>query len=1808
MRDRSISLKNVRVHNLKGINLKLSLGSFVVFTGLSGSGKSSLAFDTIYIEGQRRYIESLPNHARRYMGELPKPEADLIEGISPTIAIEQKRWGGNLRSTVGTITTIYDYLRLLFSKVATPHCPISGEEVKPQSSGHIIAAITRLPQWSHLIFLSPYLQGKKGEFKELFASLLRKGFSRIRLDGEIVSLEKEILVDKSIPHDIDLVVDHILLKEGEEKQIAEAVERSLELGNGVMSILDQKEKKEILFSQQAYARRSKTSYPPLQSQNFSFNHPLGMCPECEGLGIIRDFNLEKIINPKLSISEDCCLIAGSYSTVKWGNIYRSLAKIHAFSVKTAWENLPDRAKKIFLYGSQEEWTKISFKHPKKRRSWTEYIKWRGVIREAKERVSQAKSELYHKKMGSLMHEMVCPACNGARIKPYPAAATISGKTIQRLTSLTIEELSLFFEELLLPPLEEYIAHDIISEIKKRLSFLLNVGLHYLSLDRASPTLSGGEIQRVRLASQIGCGLVGTTYILDEPSIGLHPQDNIKLIHTLKLLQRRSNTVIVIEHDREMMEAADEIVDIGPAAGRFGGEVVAQGSISDLIKTPNSLTGAYLGGAKTISIPERRRKATHKKLVIEGARHHNLKEIKVEIPLGLFVSITGVSGSGKSSLVGGILCPALSNILNRAEKMVGRHRAIDGVKYLDKVISIDQSPIGRTPRSNPSTYTKVFDDIRDLFAMLPESQAAGFKPGRFSFNVGEGSCDHCRGMGMLRLNMDFLEDVWKTCPHCQGKRFDSRTLSILYKGKNIHHILDMSIEEALLFFENIPHIAHKLSLLKRVGLGYIKLGQPSTTLSGGEAQRIKLSREMMRPATGKTLYILDEPTTGLHFDDINKLIEILQHLVDRGNSVLVIEHNMDLVKTTDWIIDLGPEGGKNGGKIIATGPPELIAKLPTPTGVALNKNPSTPLPELPHHHLKPLTTIHASKCNQNNLKNLSIDIPREKISICTGPSGSGKSSFAFETIYAEGQRRYIESLPPYTRQFVKQMPKPKVEKVEGLSPPIAIEQKRHAGNPRSTIGTITEIYDFLRLLFAHMGTPYCPETGEKIEKIDKEYVVNHLMQLPSNTPIHVLAPVKIKGGDGIEEVKTLLIKKGFLRVRLNGKYHALDEEIPYQRNRKNSLYLVVDRLLIIPGIEKRLFDAVEQASHMSQEPFFVATDKEDILFNLAFAVPKTGKTYPPITPHTFSFNGEEGMCPHCLGLGLEHEVTDLDCQDASIPTSICSVAGSLPTHLPQEVGPCPTCHGERLNSLARHVRIGSMTIGKLCDLPLDKALSFIQTLEETSYLKDLLKDPIDQLKKRLSLLCHIGLDYLSLSRSAPTLSGGEIQRIHLARQLGSGLTECLYILDEPTIGLHPHNSAQLNEALKRLKNLGNTLLLVEHDPLILDIADHIFDFGPAAGSFGGKLSAQGSLAQIKENPHSLTGIYLSRKQLSISCAKKRRTPKSFLSIKYANKHNLKNLSVAIPTNALTCVTGVSGSGKSTLIDTILRRGVHAHLSRWFRDNDAIGLGVAFLSGLSAINKLIYIDQNPIGKTIRSDVSTYSDIHTLLRQFFASLPDARMRGLKPRHFSYNHTNGMCRSCEGLGFRWINLQFLPSVKIECDACHGNRLNSLSLTVTYKGKNLGQLLKLSVEESQTILPPIPKLHKILETLTSVGLGYLSLGQEIQSLSGGEAGRLRLSRELAKRPTGKTLYIFDEPTIGLHADDISKLLPIFHRLVDQGNTLVIIEHNLDIMCHADYIIDLGPGAGDRGGKLVVAGTPEEVAKHPTSYTAKYLANHLKLW
>ncbi len=1886
---KALTVKKVRVHNLKGFDISLPTRQLIVLCGVSGSGKSSLAFDTIYTEGQRRYVESLSHFAKRQMGELSKPDIESAEGISPTISIEQKTAGRNPRSTVGTMTQVYDYLRVLFARIGTAYCPKSGDPVEPQSKERIIKTVQAYPDKSKIIIMAPFARDKKGEFKEDFQDLLKKGYMRVRADGKWISLDDDVSLDGSVHHNIDLVIDRTEVKPGNKSRIGGSITQALQQGGGICMVYNAETEEEELFSMHAFSPKSGLSYQSLEPQDFSFNSPIGMCPRCHGLGMINEFKLDLIINPDKSIAKDCCSIATSYQTVRYGNIYDNLAKIFDFSVKTPWKKLSQKAQDIFLYGTPDDrWLKMTFVHPVKSYVWTDRIKWKGVLHEAHVRYQEAKTERYRKKMAELMHKQVCPDCRGTRLKPYPAAAKLSGKSISEISSMTIGECVRFFEGISLTRTEQLIAEELLKEIRERLHFLVQVGLHYLALDRTAPTLSGGEAQRVRLASQIGCGLVGITYVLDEPSIGLHPRDNLKLIETLKHLRNMGNTVLVVEHDEETILSADYVVDFGPGAGSKGGEIVVQGDLKKLLQNPRSLTAGYLRGDLTIPIPRKRRKPSKAKLQIIGARHHNLKEVNVEFPLEAFIGITGVSGSGKSSLISEILYPALSNKLHGGEHDVGEHKKILGIKNIDKAIGIDQSPIGRNPRSNPATYIKLFDDIRDLFAKLPESKARGYKPGRFSFNVREGSCTECSGMGLNKVDMDFMEDAWVLCPLCLGKRFDTETLSVKFKGKSIYDILEMDVDKAFEFFQNIPSIRHKLEVLLKVGLGYLKLGQFSTTLSGGEAQRIKLAKELVRPATGKTLYILDEPTTGLHYHDVKHLLEVLHELVNRGNTVIVIEHNMEVIKTADWIIDLGPEGGAGGGNIVGAGTPEQIAKKKTATGQAVSHILNGTLlkevqkilqkPPAKKKSVKGIQHIIVENARQNNLKGVDASIPRGKITICTGPSGSGKSSFAFDTVYAEGQRRYIESLSPYARQFVKQMPKPVLDAIAGLSPAISIEQKIHAGNPRSTVGTLTEVYDYLRILYARIGTPHCPETKEKIKAISKDYVVDRVMGYPADIPLYFLAPIGRQ--EKFSEIVSRFQRMGYLRIRLDKDFYELEnpEAIPFDPKRKHELLLVVDRLKSGPNIRQRVFEAVETCAKIGANRLIIQKGEEDIFFNLSFSVESTGKSYPEITPHTFSFNTPDGMCPYCEGLGFQYgaslikhpEIMDLsfielmqqlwgdyfseaayemlylflssEGIESEVPLSdlplrhlqmllegtpesklyqtseglyfrwaglnhllahsIRSVDSSIrkAAIMLMEETPCISCGGARINDLARHVTIKNKGIHDICGLPIYAALQFIKNLKLSTEEKHLLEEVMSQLEKRLSFLCEVGLDYLSLNRMAPTLSGGEAQRIRLARQLGSGLTGSLYVLDEPTIGLHPKDNERLNKALLKLKNLGNTLLLVEHDPLTISIADSLFDFGPMAGEKGGHIVARGTLSQIKKNPKSLTGKYLSGK-LKVAASEKRRTPnKTSLTIKNASLNNLKSIEVKIFCGLLTLVTGVSGSGKSTLIHQILSPAVEKGL---LSGEDRFAFPFGKVQGIQNFDTIISIDQNPIGHTVRSNVGTYTEVLDRMREFFAKLPGARAKGLLSRHFSYNHKKGMCTGCWGLGYKRVEMFFLPPIKVPCEECSGLRLNPVSLEVKYDGKNFGQYLDSTVNEARLAFENFPRITRILDTLIGVGLGYLKLGQEMVTLSGGEAQRIKLSRELAKRARGKTLYIMDEPTIGLHSDDIQKLLKVLHRLVDKGHTMVIIEHNLDMIKNADHVIDLGPGAGEKGGNVMFTGTPEELARCKKSATAGYLAS-----
>ncbi len=927
-KDDCIRIRGAKEHNLKNISVDIPRNELVVLTGLSGSGKSSLAFDTIYAEGQRRYMESLSSYARQFLGQMEKPDVENIEGLSPAISIDQKSTNRNPRSTVGTVTEIYDYFRLLYARIGTPHCPNCGREISKQTVDQMVDQITKLPEGTKILVLSPVVRGKKGRHEKVLDRARRAGYVRVRIDGSQYDLSGEdIALDKNIKHSIEIVVDRLIVKDGMQRRLTDSLENALQLADGLAQV--QVVNGELLqFSQNFACPDCGISIPENEPRSFSFNNPFGACPECSGIGYKMEFNPDLIVPDKtLSINDGAIAVIGWQSCMKpgsWSNaILVGLSEKYSFSLDTPWKDLPEKVQNILMYGSPDEFD-IYYKSQNSVRETAYRITWEGLLANTNRRYRETSGERTRQEYESFMTISPCKACGGKRLKKESLAVTVGGINIYDMTCMPIRDLLQFLKNLQLTDTQRFIGSQILKEINNRVQFLVDVGLDYLTLARATATLSGGEAQRIRLATQIGSGLVGVCYILDEPSIGLHQRDNDKLLRTLKNLRDMWNTVIVVEHDEDTMRAADYIVDIGPGAGSHGGEVVACGTAEEIMNSPRSITGDYLAGRRYIAVPETRRKPTGW-LTVHGAAMNNLKNIDVRFPLGVFTVVTGVSGSGKSSLVNEILYQQLAHDLNHARTVAGPNKGIDGIEQLDKVINIDQSPIGRTPRSNPATYTGVFDLIRDLFAGTPDAKARGYSKGRFSFNVKGGRCEACGGDGIIKIEMHFLPDVYVPCEVCGGKRYNRETLDVKYKGKSIYDVLDMTIEEAVHFFENVPSIRNRIQTLNDVGLGYVKLGQPSTELSGGEAQRIKLAAELSRRSTGRTIYILDEPTTGLHFEDINKLIQILQKLVEGGNSVVVIEHNLDVIKTADYIIDMGPEGGDGGGTVVAQGTPEEIAQ-------------------------------------------------------------------------------------------------------------------------------------------------------------------------------------------------------------------------------------------------------------------------------------------------------------------------------------------------------------------------------------------------------------------------------------------------------------------------------------------------------------------------------------------------------------------------------------------------------------------------------------------------------------------------------------------------------------------------------------------------------------------------------------------------------------------------------------------------------------------------------------------------------------------
>ncbi len=1761
----AIRIFGARQNNLKNLNLEIPLNRITVVTGVSGSGKSSLAFDTLYAEGQRRYVETFSPYARQFMDRMDRPQVDRIDGIPPAIAIDRKDPVRTSRSTVGTMTEITDYVKLLYARLGQLHCKDCGKPVAPETAEDVWTAVQGLPAGTEVVITFPFsVKGTKVE--QVRRELAQMGFDRFFAEGEVRSLDSW-----EPSHDVEelhIVADRTLLRPQDRTRIVDSAEQAFRLGGGRLDVWIRPNRNasrrgnHLAFSNQLECAHCRISYSPPQPNLFSFNSPLGACETCRGFGRTIDIDLDLIIPDRtLSLEEGAIKPWGDWEDHRMEfEDMMAFCRRRKIPTDVPFERLTQAEKDAVIEGTPSYYGIRGFF------DWLESRTYKMHVR-----VFLSRYRTYK----------VCAHCGGTRFKQGALLYRLRGLHIGELYALSVNQANSFFETLQVPARDEA-SQLVLGEIRSRLGYLRDVGLGYLTLDRQSRTLSGGEVQRVALASALGSSLVNTLYVLDEPSIGLHPRDSDRLMRIMKRLRDLQNTLVVVEHDPEIISQSDLMLDLGPRAGERGGEVMYFGPT---IGVNGSLTGQYLKGDRHIPIPKSRRKPQRDKwLTIEGAAEHNLQSIDIHIPLGLFVCLTGVSGSGKSTLAEDVLYRAIKWAKWDPQGRPGRHTSLKGIEDIVDVVLVDQRPIGRTPRANLLTYAKAMDPIRRLLADTPTARARGFGPGDFSFNVAGGRCETCRGEGFEKVEMQFLSDVFITCPDCGGKRFKKELLEITYGGHSIDDILSMTVHRALSVFGDQPRVKAALQPLSDVGLSYMKLGQPVNTLSGGEAQRLKLSRYLRSFDGGPRLFIFDEPTTGLHFHDIENFLAALQRLVDRGHTVLVIEHNMDVVKTADWVVDLGPEGGDKGGQVVAAGRPEEVAEHKgSHTGRFLKlylagrgrlmskKSMHSKISE-PTQSFSNAIAIRGAR--EHNLKNVSVSIPRQQLVALTGVSGSGKSTLAFDILFAEGQRRYLESLAPYVRQYVRVLERPEVDVVSGLPPAVAIEQRISRASRRSTVATLTETYHFLRLLYSKLGTPHCPGCGRKLTAQSQEAVTDQIRQRYKLKRGMVLAP-KVAGRKGFhKDVLTQALRRGYREARIDGILTTLTENMALSRYHEHDIELVVGRLPTA-DLSKLVSEALREG-----DGSFLVVDQEgkEEVFSLRGTCPACGIGVPDLDPRLFSFNSRHGACPRCDGLGVVEDRHESDHKD------------------------CPECGGSRLKPEALAVRIADYSIWDLVQQPASQIHGIVKGFSFGQEKRPIFEPILAEILMRLTLLDRLGLSYLSLSRSGDTLSGGEAQRVRLAAQLGSNLTGVCYVLDEPTIGLHARDNRMLLEALRQLRQRGNSILVVEHDEETIRAADHIIDLGPGAGQEGGQVVACGTLADLKRVPTSITGACFNENPHRVSSRLRPHRERPFITILEAEEHNLKGIDVGFPLSTLICVTGVSGSGKSTLLKETLFKGVR---NRLLGKHDEAGR-CKDIEGWENLDRVLEVDHSPIGRTPRSVPASYVGFLSDIRKLFSLTPESRARGYKPGRFSFNVGGGRCEACKGHGALKVAMSFLPDVYVHCEVCNGRRFNQETLAVTYKGKNISEVLELTFEEAACFFAAVPSIRRPLQFVGEVGLGYLRLGQPSPTLSGGEAQRMKLAEELAKASRGKTLYVLDEPTTGLHVADVKKLTKVLQALVDEGNTIAVIEHNMEIIREADYIIDLGPEGGVEGGRVVVAGSPVELLARPNgSHTARHLRKYL---
>jgi len=1924
----TIRIRGARQHNLKNLDLDIRTGELTVVTGPSGSGKSSLVFDTLYAEGQRRYVETFSAYARQFLDRMDRPAVDKVEGVPPAIAIDQTNPVRSSRSTVGTMTEINDHLKLLVARSGQLFDRQTAQAVGHDTPQTIYAELKRrsatLSLDARLIFTFPVELPANTTAQELEQWLSASGFTRVHAEREVATTTGSRKL-------LDVVADRFKNSNAEQVRVLEAIELAIKRGGGRLNVYVEDKlgsdpnlsAKELgsdpnlfanstiwRFSTGLHCPDSDLTYSSPIPSMFSFNSAVGACEMCRGFGRVIGVDYGLVIpNDKLTLR------AGAIKTIQtpaWKECQDDLMR-HAEA-----EGIPRDTPWYKLSIEQQAW--VIDGSPLWKGKWNH--QWYGIKRFFEYLESKSYKMHIRVLLSKYRSYTPCHVCGGARLKidsllwrigskenadavMHPSQRflpqgvkwtrkqleALPGLCLHDLMCLSIDKLHKFFNamQIDMQGQDAQALHLLMEEIRTRLKYLNDVGIGYLTLDRQSRTLSGGEVQRINLTTALGTSLVNTLFVLDEPSIGLHPRDMNRINQAMVRLRDAGNTLVVVEHDPAVMMCADRILDMGPGPGVRGGSIVFDGT-PEALKSADTLTGAYLGARKTIGLGLKRLVTDHTpRLILEGAREHNLKNLAIEFPLQRLVCVTGVSGSGKSTLIQDILTPALLRQFGKATETPGIHDRLLGADYLSDVVFVDQSPIGKTARSNPASYVGAWDAVREIFATAPLSQQRGYTASKFSFNGGDGRCPTCGGSGFEHVEMQFLSDVYLRCQDCNGQRYRPEILEIRIERNrggiigvrsqlnqlgsdpnyysvflNVADVLELTVGEALEIFANDRDVVRALQPIVDVGLDYVKLGQPVPTLSGGEAQRLKLAGFLADAAKAKTsskqnlakkgvLFLFDEPTTGLHFDDIAKLMRAMRRLLEDGNSLIVIEHNLDVIRASDWLIDLGPEGGDAGGFLVTEGPPEEVRLHPTShTAKALRDYAESMGVEYAVDAIKAsagkkvkddagtylaerINAIQIVNAKEHNLKNLSVNIPRGKFNVITGVSGSGKSTLAFDILFNEGQRRYLESLNAYARSIVQPAGRPEVDAVYGIPPTVAIEQRLSRGGRKSTVGTTTEVWHFLRLLFVKLGTQHCVHDGAAVEPQTPDRIVAQLMREFKGQHIGLLSPLVVNRKGVYTELADWARPRGYTHLRVDGHFLPTTNFPRIDRFKEHTIELPVASLTVNAANEAQLRSYVATALEhgkgvlhvLSQldglrEAMVSGFDTQSIghldVYSTKRACPVCATSYTELDPRLFSYNSKHGWCPDCVGTGVKLSKDQRKVLDDSVRDD--KEKGREQTFAEPDVEDlndtvCPTCEGTRLNATARAVKFAGIGITQLARLSVTQIRAWCDTVGLKGRDAEIARDLLPEIKSRLEFLEQVGLNYLTLDRGAPTLSGGEAQRIRLAAQLGSNLQGVCYVLDEPTIGLHARDNQILLNALHLLSSKGNTLVVVEHDEDTIRRADHIIDIGPSAGKRGGRLMGEGAVSDITSVSDSQTGKYLlqamrhpvqARRGINLNADN---SASQWLALEGASLHNLNDVSVDIPLKRLVAVTGVSGSGKSTLARDVLLHNVAAAVAQRStqagRKADEAGkhpawLGCTNLDGYQTIDRVLEVDQTPIGKTPRSCPATYIGFWDTIRKLFAETLEAKARGYGAGRFSFNTGEGRCHTCEGQGLRTIEMSFLPDVKVPCETCHGARFNPETLAVSWRGKSIGEVLQMEVDEAVDFFATMPNISHPLQLLKDVGLGYLTLGQPSPTLSGGEAQRIKLVTELSKvrddvtrrgNKAPHTLYVLDEPTVGLHMADVDKLIRVLHRLVDGGHSVVVIEHDLDVIAEADWVIDLGPEGGDGGGLIVAADTPEAVVK-----------------